>query len=120
MIEMVLWEVEEEVGVDFEKVEIIGFFSDFYIFVSNFYVFLKVVFVKEVFSFVFQFFEVVNILEVFFYFFQQFNVLMYMDLCVFNGLILFNVLYFKVFDKVVWGVILLMLGEFLVVVGNYK
>ncbi len=120
MTETALREAEEEVGVDPEKVEIIGSLSDLYIPVSNFHVFPKVAFAKEAPSFVPQPSEVANILEVPFHLFQQPNALMHMDLRVSNGLILPNVPHFKVFDKVVWGATLLMLGELLAEVGNHK
>ena len=120
MTETALREAEEEVGVKPGKVEIIGSLSDLYIPVSNFHVFPKVAFATEAPKFVPQPSEVASILEVPFHLFQQPNALMRMDLRVSNGLILPNVPYFKVFDKVVWGATLLMLGELLAVVGDHK
>lgn len=120
MTETALREAEEEVGVKPEKVEIIGSLSDLYIPVSNFRVFPKVAFAKEAPSFVPQPSEVANILEVPFHLFQQPEALMRMDLPISNGLILPEVPHFKIFDKIVWGATLLMLGELLAVVGDHK
>lgn len=118
MTETALREAEEEVGVKPEKVEIIGSLSDLYIPVSNFHVFPKVAFSKEAPIFVPQPTEVANILEVPFHLFQQPGALQRMSLTMSNGFVLPNVPHFKIFNKVIWGATLMMLGELLAVVGE--
>lgn len=120
MADTALREAEEEVGVNPDKIEIIGSLSDLYIPVSNFHVFPKVAFAKDTPKFVPQPSEVANVLEVPFHLFQRPNALKHMELRMSNGFVLPKVPHFKIFDKVVWGATLLMLGELLAVVGDHK
>jgi len=120
MFETALREAEEEVGVKPEKVEILGSLSDLYIPVSNFHVFPKVAFAREAPVFIPQPSEVESILEVPFHVFQQPNALQRMSLPMSNGFVLPNVPHFKIYNKIVWGATLMMLGELLAVVGDHK
>jgi 8-oxo-dGTP pyrophosphatase MutT (NUDIX family) len=108
-----LREAQEEVGVDPEKIEILGALTDLYIPVSNFQANPYVGFTMETPTFVPQVTEVRSILEVPFPLLQQPEIVQTIDLQLAQNLILQRVPYFNLFGKVVWGATAMMLNELL-------
>lgn len=110
-----LREAQEEVGVDPEKIELLGALTDLYIPVSNFQANPFVGFTSETPTFVPQVSEVRAILEVPFSLLQQPEVVQTIDLQLAQNLILQRVPYFNLFGKVVWGATAMMLNELLAI-----
>ena len=115
-----LREAEEELGIEREKVHILGEMTEVYIPISNFLVQPFVGFSATVPNFQAQPTEVHEIIE------TPLSVLMNTDnhktttLELPNGIKLKNVPYFDVFGKVVWGATAMMLKEFVTIVNNIE
>jgi 8-oxo-dGTP pyrophosphatase MutT (NUDIX family) len=110
-----LREAQEEVGVDAEKIELLGALTDLYIPVSNFQANPYVGFTNETPTFIPQVSEVRSILEVPFPLLQQPEIVQTIDLQLAQNLILKRVPYFNLFGKVVWGATAMMLNELLAI-----
>lgn len=110
-----LREAQEEVGVDPQKIELLGALTDLYIPVSNFQANPYVGFTTETPDFVAQTSEVRSILEVPFSLLQQPEIVQTIDLQLAQNLILKRVPYFNLFGKVVWGATAMMLNELLAI-----
>lgn len=108
-----LRETQEEIGVDPNKIELLGALTELYIPVSNFQASPFVGFTSETPIFLPQAGEVHAILEVPFYVLQQPEVVQTIDLQLAQNLILRGVPYFNLFGKVVWGATAMMLSELL-------
>jgi len=108
-----LREAHEEVGVDAQKVTLLGALTSLYIPVSNFQVnpFVGVADYEPTFSP--QIEEVSSILEVPFYLLQDQDIQKVTNLQISHNLSLQGVPYFDVFGKVLWGATAMMLSELL-------
>ncbi len=113
-----LREAQEEVGIDAQKVELLGALSELYIPVSNFQVNPYVGFVDHTPNFTPEVQEVRTVLEVPFEHFQNPANRKLTDLQIAQNLTLRNVPYFDVLGRVVWGATAMMLSELLEVLGE--
>lgn len=111
-----LREAEEEVGVDPEKVKILGKLTELYIDVSNFNVNPYVGFTEQKPVFRPQIDEVASILEVPFSDFQQSAARQMTDLRITPQITLRKVPFFDIQNKVIWGATAMMISELLAVV----
>lgn len=115
-----LREAEEELGIEQEKVQILGKMTEVYIPISNFLVQPFVGFSSEIPNFQAQPTEVHEIIE------TPLSTLVNTDnhktgnLELPNGIKLENVPYFDVFGKMVWGATAMMLKEFVTIVNNVE
>ena len=108
----------EEVGVDANKIELLGELSSLYIPVSNFQVFPYVGFIDFTHEFQGQQSEVAAILETPFSTFLEGENRRKKDLEVLGGqLTLKDVPYFQVQEKVIWGATAMMMSELVAVAG---
>ena len=108
-----LREAEEEVGVDAQKVTVLGRLTDLYIPVSNFLVNPFVGYMEATPIFNPQLEEVRSILEVPFSLLNDPQTIRSKDMHLAENIVLRNVPFFNVFDKVVWGATAMMLSELL-------
>lgn len=113
-----LREAQEEVGVDAQKIELLGELSELYIPVSNFKVNPYVGFVDHTPDFTPEVKEVRTVLEVPFDHFQNPANRKLTDLRIAQNLTLRNVPYFDVLGRIVWGATAMMLSELLEVLGE--
>lgn len=111
-----LREAQEEIGIDIDKVEVLGKLTDLYIPVSNFLVHPYVAYTEVYPSFTPQPSEVASILEVpLDHFFTEQNIRR-MDMTVQGNLRLKDVPYFDIGGKVLWGATAMMMSELLALV----
>jgi 8-oxo-dGTP pyrophosphatase MutT (NUDIX family) len=113
-----LREAEEEVGIHSEDVKVLGTLTELYISVSNFRVFPFVGCLHYTPVFSPQFSEVDAILEIPFAHLQHPDTVQKIDLKISENIILKNVPYFNIHEKVVWGATAMILSELLEVLKN--
>jgi len=110
-----LREAKEEVGIDLQKVEVLGKLTELYIPISNFLVHPYVAFTQETPEFSPQPEEVAGILEVPYDHFRQEQNILKMDMTVRENIQLQEVPYFNIYGKVLWGATAMMISELLAV-----
>ena len=108
-----LREAEEEIGVDAQKITVLGRLTDLYIPVSNFLVNPFVGYMDSIPTFNLQEEEVRSILEVPFSVFKDPHTVRSKDMKLANNITLRNVPFFNVYGNVVWGATAMMLSELL-------
>ena len=113
-----LRETNEEVGVIPEDINVLGQLTELYIPVSNFLVHPFVGYLDYIPKLVPQESEVRSILEVPFSHFQKPEILQKTDIKIQNNLVLKQVPYYKVHDRIVWGATAMMLSELLEVYNS--
>ncbi len=106
-----LRETEEEIGIEKSKVSVIGALSQLYIPVSNFLVHPFVGYVDGTQNYIKQSSEVAEILPIpFEYFFKAVNK-REKDIKVSNNIILKNVPYYDIHERVIWGATAMIISE---------
>jgi len=115
-----LREAEEEVGVRSEDVKVLGKLTKLYIPVSNFLVHPFVGYLPYAPVFSPQLSEVDAILEIPFAHLQHPDTVQKIDLKISENIILKNVPYFNVHEKVVWGATAMIISELLEVLKNQE
>lgn len=111
-----LREAEEEVGIDADKVEVLGKLTELYIPVSNFLVHPYVAYTEEQPDFTPQPSEVASILEVPFEHFLTEQNIRRTDMTVQGNIRLKDVPYFDIGGKILWGATAMMMSELLALV----
>ena len=105
-----LRETEEEIGIDKNKIEIIGSLSELYIIASNFNVLPTIGFLNETPSFIADEHEVDEIVSVKIEDLMNDSLQKEKPLTILQGITI-NAPYFDLNDKVVWGATAMMLSE---------
>ena len=110
--ETALREAEEEVGIDANKVTVLGRLSTLYIPVSNFNVYPTVGFIEEIPKWVPQTSEVARIIKAPLKRLHHPDVVKQTDMTYYDRSTLRNVPYFDVEGQIVWGATAMILSEF--------